>query len=84
MQVAEQVTGGQCPPYYWDGDYAFVWDVGGSSSGGGLSGNSGVSSTYGVRPVVSLKSCVQWSEGNGTTATPYQVRINSSCISAEN
>ena len=37
-----------------------------------------------VRPVISLKSCVQWDEGNGTSATPYKVRINESCISAEN
>ena len=73
-------------PSVWNGDDAVVWEVGGSSSGGRLNDSyyDGVYYTNGVRPVVSLKSCVQWSEGNGTTATPYQVRINSSCISAEN
>ena len=74
-------------PVSWSGGSARVWYVGGSSFGGRLdsSGFDGfVDSTYGVRPVVSLKSCVQWSEGTGTTASPYKVRINESCISAEN
>ena len=70
-------------PSYWSGMNAYVFLVGGSSDGGRFN-YSNVSYTRGVRPVVSLKSCVQWSLGNGTTATPYQVRINSSCISAEN
>ena len=71
-------------PYYWDGGIAGVWYVGGSFLGGKLDDLDYVDFAYGVRPVVSLKSCVQWSKGNGTTATPYQVRINESCISAEN
>jgi len=72
-------------PYDWIGnDGAYVWIVGGSSYGGRLDSYDYVNDTYGVRPVVSLKSCVQWSEGNGTTATPYKVRINESCINAEN
>ena len=74
-------------PSGWVGG-ADVWFVGGSSFGGRLIfdyvDEVYVDYTNGVRPVVSLKSCVQWSEGNGTTATPYQVSINSSCISAEN
>jgi len=70
-------------PFCWGGVGADVWSVGGSTDGGGFF-NDYVDVTVGVRPVVSLKSCVQWSLGNGTTATPYQVRINSSCISAEN
>ena len=72
-------------PSYWNSGYsAYMIYVGGSSDGGKLGSAEVDSTSYGVRPVLSLKSCVQWSEGNGTTATPYQVRINSSCISAEN
>jgi len=37
-----------------------------------------------VRPVISLKSCVQWDEGNGTSASPYKVNISSSCTNKEN
>ena len=37
-----------------------------------------------VRPVISLKSCVQWSSGSGTASSPYQVSLSSACSSAEN
>ena len=64
---------------------ARVWRVGGanSSSSGNLHSDD-VYNTFGVRPVVSLKSCVQWDEGNGTTSQPYKVRISESCISTDN
>ena len=32
-----------------------------------------VSETYGVRPVVSLKSCVKYSSGDGTASNPYTI-----------
>ena len=38
----------------------------------------------GARPVLSLKSCVQWDEGNGTGTSPYKVKIDSSCVNSEN
>ena len=43
-------------------------------------------STYnrGVKPVISLKSCVTWASGNGTANSPYKVSISSSCSSAVN
>ena len=63
-------------------DNISVYTIGGNGSGRLV--NTDVGSARGVRPVVSLKSCVQWSEGNGTSATPYKVRISESCISTEN
>jgi len=46
---------------------------------------AGVSSPFpGVRPVLSLKSCVKYVGGNGSSTTPYEVSIDSSCALAEN
>mgnify|MGYP004531144603 CR=1 FL=1 len=59
-------------PYGWDGIYAYVFGVNGSSVPGYL-GSSNVSSTHGVRPSVSLKSCTLYSTGNGTSETPYTI-----------
>ena len=59
-------------PGYWRGSNASVFGVGGSSGPGSLSGG-GVNSTYGVRPVISLKSCIKYSTGNGTSETPYEI-----------
>jgi len=73
-------------PYNIDSGYdSNVYFVDSSGRiGGGTTSLYNVTRCKGVRPVVSLKSCVEWDEGNGTTASPYQVSINSSCISAEN
>ena len=39
----------------------------------------------GVRPVISLKSCVKWKSGEGTSDNPYTVdTLSSTCYSAEN
>ena len=37
-----------------------------------------------IRPVLSLKSCVKYSSGDGTPTNPYQVTIDSTCETAEN
>ena len=37
-----------------------------------------------IRPVISLKSCVEYSSGNGTPESPYEVTIDDTCASAEN
>ena len=37
-----------------------------------------VSESYGVRPAVSLKSCIKYSTGNGTSETPYEIVETSS------
>ena len=69
-------------PYDY-GTKSRVWEVGGSSNSGKLYSGY-VSNAYGVRPVLSLKSCVQWSSGSGTASSPYQVSLSSACSSAEN
>ena len=37
-----------------------------------------------IRPAISLKSCVEWTAGNGSSSNPYEVNINSTCANAEN
>ena len=55
-------------PFYFDGDYAFVWDV--------FSGYlfiNGVSGDNGLRPAISLVSSTNVT-GNGTSDNPYVVK----------
>ena len=65
---------------------AYVIEVGGSSDTGSLYNyqNGEVDNTYGVRSVVSLKSCVLYSGGNGTASNPYTVKLTDTCSTAEN
>ncbi|MCI6349693.1 MAG: hypothetical protein MR779_02170 [Tenericutes bacterium] len=65
-------------PFYWNGVYAFSWDVYGSDSPGALS-YSNVLDSRGVRPVVSLKTCTLWTSGNGAPETPYEIIENGEC-----
>ena len=64
-------------PYSWSGSSALVFGVRGSSNPGRLV-SSNVSSTYGVRPAVSLKSCVKTSGGDGSANSPYTIEETSS------
>ena len=64
-------------PSYWDGGRANVFNVGGSSDPGHLDGN-GVGDTGGVRPAISLKSCVKTSGGDGSASSPYKILETSS------
>ena len=64
-------------PYGWDGSDASVWFVYGSVNPGGL-GLGNVQDGYGVRPSVSLASCVGIKSGNGTPESPYEID-ESSC-----
>jgi len=41
-------------------------------------------SAIGVRPVLSLKSCVKYVSGDGSSDNPYEVEINSTCANLEN
>ena len=72
-------------PYYWysRNSDANVFIVGGSSTTGSLDYDS-VDVTYGVRPVISLKSCVLFSGGSGTASDPYTVELPESCAIVEN
>ena len=58
-------------PYRFGGAYAGVWGVYGSYGG---FGHSGVSSTGGVRPSISLKSTTNVT-GEGTSSTPYIISM---------
>ena len=64
-------------PDYWLGSGAYVFRVYGSSHPGGL-GNDGVNYTSGVRPAVSLKSCVKTSGGDGSASNPYTIEESTS------
>jgi len=57
--------------------YAYVFFVVGSSNPGFLS-STYVSHTYGVRPALSLKSCVKYESGNGSASDPYTIKETSS------
>ena len=67
---------GSLSPSSWDGN-AYSWYVSGSDYPGGL-GSDDVYDSGGVRPAVSLKTCVQWKSGNGTSETPYEIVETSS------
>ena len=62
-------------PSNWDGSYAVVFIVGGSSYPGYL-GSYGVNGASGVRPVISLKSCIKYSTGNGSASDPYTIFLD--------
>ena len=64
-------------PATGNGSYAYVFFVVGSSYPGFLS-STYVSHTYGVRPAVSLKSCVKTSGGDGSASAPYTIEETSS------
>ena len=64
-------------PHFWDDRDAFVFGVDGSSSPGRLESYR-VGSTYGVRPVISLKSCTLYSTGNGSASGPYTIKETTS------
>jgi len=38
----------------------------------------------GIRPVLSLKSCVKYASGDGSSSTPYEVTVDATCALAEN
>ena len=64
-------------PGNWFGSRAFVFGVFGSSNPGRL--NYGcVNGTSGVRPAVSLKSCVKTSGGDGSASAPYTIEETTS------
>ena len=60
-------------PSYWDGGNARVFFVVGSSSPGYLN-ISDARGTRGVRPVLSLKSCIKYSTGDGSASDPYTIK----------
>jgi len=65
-------------PSIWDGSYARVFSVVGSSYPGYLGFNYVVDYTHGVRPAISLKSCIKYSTGDGSAGTPYTIEETTS------
>ena len=57
--------------------YAAVFGVNGSSNPGNLNYND-VNLTNGVRPAISLKSCIKYSTGDGSAGTPYTIEESTS------
>ena len=64
-------------PGNWNGSNAYVFGVLGSSGPGYLSGSI-VYYTLGVRPAISLKSCIKTSGGDGSATNPYTILETSS------
>ena len=64
-------------PGVWSGSDAGVFYVYGSSSPGFLN-NVNVFAGGGVRPVISLKSCIKYSTGNGSASDPYTIKETAS------
>ena len=64
-------------PSFWISGDASVFRVSGSSSPGYLNYNS-VDNTFGVRPAISLKSCIKYSTGNGSASDPYTIKETTS------
>ena len=62
-------------PIDWDGSYGSVWNWG--SDPAGLGSNVVVNSDA-VRPAISLKSCIKYSTGDGTSESPYEIVETSS------
>ena len=62
-------------PYNWIDGNARVWYWGSVNTG--LNDN-GVDYTLAVRPAISLKSCIKYSTGDGTSESPYEIVETSS------
>ena len=62
-------------PNYWDGGSASVWIW---NSGDALLNFNYVDRTDAVRPAISLKSCIKYSTGDGTSESPYEIVETSS------
>ena len=64
-------------PGVWSGSDAGVFYVYGSSNPGYLYYYN-VNNTNGVRPAISLKSCIKYSTGNGSASDPYTIKETTS------
>jgi len=80
--AGESITGTQwwwsLSPRLWNGVISYVWFVFGSSIPGALLSTADVNFENGVRPAISLKSCVKTSGGDGTADSPYTIEESTS------
>ena len=65
-------------PLEWDNNYAYVFNVGVRIDSSGMINGITTSTTGGVRPTISLKSCVKTSGGDGSASDPYTIQETSS------
>ena len=65
-------------PSYWFGSFSYVFFVDGSGDPGDLC-DAFVSGTYGVRPAISLKSCIKYGTGDGSAGSPYTIDESYEC-----
>ena len=63
---------------YWASSTSYNFFVYGSEYPGQLYIGD-VNFSYGVRPVTSLKSCIQWKSGDGSAESPYEIVENGGC-----
>ena len=66
-------------PLRWASYISRVWVVYGSGYPGDLGDYGHVHNSFGVRPVISLKTCALWTSGNGAPETPYEISTTSGC-----
>ena len=59
-------------PHTWDGGNTVIFIIYDSSFPGFLNGYF-ASVEFGIRPVISLKSCVKWKSGDGSASSPYEI-----------
>ena len=71
-------------PYSYQDYTTRIFNVSGNRGLSGFLGSYEAANSYYVRPALSLKSCVKYSRGNGTSTSPYEVTIDETCASAEN
>ena len=64
-------------PHTWDGGNTEILIINGSSFPGFLNGYY-ASVEFGIRPVISLKSCVKWKSGDGSASNPYTIEETTS------
>ena len=65
-------------PSRWNGTGSKGYVIGGSENIGWISGDY-VNIFHAVRPVISLKSCVKWSTGDGTPESSYEIIYDDAC-----
>ena len=65
-------------PSNWNGYTTMSYYVRGSVNPGYLV-DSRILNVYAVRPVASLKACVQWKRGDGSASNPYEIVENGGC-----
>ena len=63
-------------PETWVAGKSHVWLVAGKSNPGYLSSIDTDNGSYGARPVISLKTCIVWTNGNGAPETPYEISLD--------